>query len=243
MLTEILTDLRDEYDRLDSILDGLSDDQWRAPSAAVGWSVCDVVVHLAHTESSVATTIDMADPSYTRWDGDMEDAIDVIVKEQATDPASALAWWREAVGSSLDALGRADPDQRYTWAAAPLRPAALATTRLAEHWAHALDITEALDIDLPDTDRLRHIAWLGHRTIPYGCEVAGIEAHPVRAELDAPSGDTWRFGPDDAASTIAGSAGVWCRVGAQRIRPEASGLRTSGPHADAMLGVLRNFAA
>jgi hypothetical protein len=35
--------------------------------------------------------------------------------------------------------------------------------RLAEHWAHGLDITWPLGIPFPDTDRLRHIAWLAHR--------------------------------------------------------------------------------
>jgi hypothetical protein len=40
----------------------------------------------------------------------------------------------------------------------PLKPATLATTRLTEHWAHALDITGPLGIELPDTGRLRHVA-------------------------------------------------------------------------------------
>jgi hypothetical protein len=36
-----------------------------------------------------------------------------------------------------------------------LKPATLATTRLAEHWAHGLDITRPLGIAFPDTARLR----------------------------------------------------------------------------------------
>ena len=62
---------------------------------------------------------------------------------------------------------RPTPTARWRGRRAPLKPATLATTRLAEHWAHALDIVEPLGIPFPDTDRLRHIAWLGHGTLPY----------------------------------------------------------------------------
>ncbi|HMK10504.1 MAG TPA: hypothetical protein VK461_02925, partial [Acidimicrobiales bacterium] len=136
-----------------------------------------------------------------------------------------------------------DPDARYAWAHTPLKPRTLATTRLAEHWAHALDVTVPFEIPLPDTDRLRHIAWLGHSTLPYGFAFNGQEAHAVLAVLTAPDGMTeWSFGPDGAESTITGPAGAFCRVGAQRLRPEDSGLVTAGPHAAAALRVLRNYA-
>jgi uncharacterized protein (TIGR03084 family) len=125
----------------------------------------------------------------------------------------------------------------------PLRPATLATTRLAEHWAHALDITGPLSIPYPDTVRLRHIAWLAHRSLPYAFAVAGEPSGPVRVELTAPDNATWRFGPDEAGSVISGPAGVFCRVGAQRLAPEESGLTATGPHGPTALRVLRNYPA
>jgi hypothetical protein len=35
------------------ILFGLDDARWQAPSAAAGWTVADVVLHLAQTEETV----------------------------------------------------------------------------------------------------------------------------------------------------------------------------------------------
>jgi hypothetical protein len=64
-------------------------------------------------------------------------------------------------------------DRPEEWAAVPLSARTLATTRLAEHWAHALDVTGPLDLDYPDTARLRNIAWLAHRTLPYAFATAG----------------------------------------------------------------------
>jgi uncharacterized protein (TIGR03084 family) len=125
-----------------------------------------------------------------------------------------------------------------------MKPATLATTRLAEHWAHGLDVTGSLGIDFPDTDRLRHIAWLAHRTLPYALAVAGEPSHPVSCELTAPDGAcVWRYGPADAESSIAGPAGAFCRVAARRLDPAESGLRTAGPYGAAALGVLRTYAA
>ena len=52
----IFDDLEAEQDQLDVVLAGLTDEQWRAPSAAPGWSVADVVLHLAQTEEAVVAS-------------------------------------------------------------------------------------------------------------------------------------------------------------------------------------------
>jgi uncharacterized protein (TIGR03084 family) len=143
----------------------------------------------------------------------------------------------------MHGLRHADPDQLVQWVGGSLKPATLATTRLAEHWAHGLDVAGALDVPFPDTDRLHHIAWLGHRTLPYAFTLAGREPQDIYCELSAPGGGIWRFGRETSTSTIRGDAGSFCRVGAQRLRPEDSGLVTAGPHSRTALRLLRNYAA
>lgn len=240
---DILTDLVAEQDRLESILAGLDDGQWLSPSLAEGWTVADVVLHLAQTEESVVTSAAAGDA--TSWrDGTatVDELMETRVREERAAPAEVFSRWKAARRAAVEALRSADPDSRLRWAAAPLRPATLATTRLAEHWAHALDITEPLAIDFPDTDRLRHIAWLGHSTLPYAFALAGREPAPVYCELSGPNGDTWCFGPPDAASRVVGSAGEFCRVGARRLTPADSHLVATGPDGDVALKVLRNYA-
>jgi len=127
---------------------------------------------------------------------------------------------------------------------APLKPATMATTRLAEHWAHGLDITGPLGVPFPDTDRLRHVAWLAQRSLPYAFTLAGVGAQEVACDLTAPDGMAhWRYGPEGADSVIIGPAGAFCRVAAQRLRPEDSGLQASGPHGATALRLLRTYAA
>ena len=248
----IFDDLAAEQERLEGILLGLDEAQWTSPSAAQGWTIADVVLHLAQSEEGVEAT---ATPgscargwarSAGRHDG--RPGREAVRLERAA-PAEVFARWQRARRAALAAVRAADPDQPLEWVAGPVKPATLATTRLAEHWAHGLDITGPLGIEFPDTERLRHIAWLAHRTLPYALSLAGQPPVAVRCELTAPDGAdadgsaTWRFGPPDAESAITGTAGDFCRVAAQRLDPAQSGLRASGPHGATAVRVLRTYAA
>jgi uncharacterized protein (TIGR03084 family) len=240
----IFDDLAAEYARLDSLFDALTPDEWARESAAPGWTVSDVVLHLAQSEEFVAASIAGDDEVFVRPDGmSVDEAMDrLVAEERGAPPAEVLERWRRTSRAALDGLRGCSPDRRLTWAAVPLSPRTLATTRLAEHWAHALDIAGPLGLDYPATDRLRHIAWLGHRTLPYSFALVGEEAGPVRCELVGPGGDVWRLGDADAPSVIIGPAEEFCRIGAQRLRPEDSTLKTEGPDAARALRVLRNYA-
>lgn len=245
---EIFDDLAAEYDRLDGIFAGLSDAEWESPSAAAGWRVVDVLLHLAQTEEAVTTTVtgEPTPPGVAAPDRGgvgVDEAVDRWVAAERAGPEVVYPRWQVARRKSVEVLRAADPDRASPWIAASLRPATLATTRLAEHWAHALDVTGPLSIPYPDTARLRHVAWLAHRTLPYAFAVAGEQPGPVRVELTGPDAETWRFGPTDAPSVISGSAGAFCRVGARRLAPDESGLTATGPHGVAALRVLRNYAA
>jgi len=240
---DILTDLVAEEDRLESILAALDDEQWLSPSLCEGWTVADVVLHLAQTEESVVASAAVGDSrSWREGPETVDEMMETLVQEQRAAPAEVFTRWRMARRAALEALRAADPNTRLRWAAAPLKPITLATTRLAEHWAHALDIVEPLAIEFPDTDRLRHIAWLGHNTLPYAFSLVGREPAPIYCELTGPNGDTWTFGPADAESRIVGSAGEFCRVGAHRLTPEDSHLVATGPDGATALKVLRNYA-
>jgi uncharacterized protein (TIGR03084 family) len=241
---EVFEDLEAELDRLEVILGELDGAAWAAPSGAAGWTVADVVLHLAQTEEAVVATVAGAGALLARDAGTVEEMMGRWVRDEHAAPEVAFQRWRAARRLALDALREADPARPLIWAEAPLRPTTLATTRLAEHWAHGLDITVPMAIPFPDTARLRHIAWLAHRCLPYAFSLVGEKPHEVFCELTAPDGSTtWRYGPPDAESAITGPAGAFCRVGAQRLKPDKSGLAARGPYASLALRVLRNYAA
>jgi uncharacterized protein (TIGR03084 family) len=241
----IFDDLEAELDRLDEILSGLSDDQWAVPSLAAGWSVADVVLHLAQSEESVVAVTTGAGIGERPPAGmSVDQAMDYLVSAQRAEPSEVFGRWQAARLAAVAALRSADPARPLEWIEAPLKPATMATTRLAETWAHALDITEPLGIDLPDTDRLAHIAWLAHRSLAYAFTLAGEGSQPIHCRLITPDGlAVWEYGSAGAESGITGMAGEFCRVAAQRLAPEQSGLQASGPHGDLALRIVRTYAA
>ena len=246
MTDDVYAALQTQTDRLETILSGLDDEQWAAPSLCPGWDVTDVVLHLAQTEEGVVATIEGGALSIpVEGAATIDDAMEHWVRsERGAPPEEVHARWDEARGRALNALRAADPDVHVLWAAAPLRPKTLATTRLSEHWIHTMDVAEPLGIDNPDTDAIKSLAWLAVKTIPYAFARAGRGDPPtVRAELTAPSGESWTFGPDDAQVTIAGPAGQFVRVAARRMTPaEATDVRATGPRADEVMELVRTYA-
>jgi uncharacterized protein (TIGR03084 family) len=180
----VFDDLAAEQERLEGILDGLGEMQWASPSGAAGWTVADVVLHLAQSEESVAVTVsggDLRAGLGSAAGGTVEERVAGLVRaERGTAPQVVFVRWQRARRAALDALRAADPDQPVGWVTGPVKPATLATTRLAEHWAHGLDITGPLRVEFPDTGRLRHVAWLAHRTLPYAMTLAGEQPAPIR---------------------------------------------------------------
>jgi len=247
----IFDDLGAEQERLEKILSGLDEGQWASASGAPGWTIADVVLHLAQSEEAAAATATHG----TLRGGlgavageTMDERADAAVRRERpvlpSGPAEVFARWQRARQAALAAMRAADPDQPVQWMVGTIKPATLATTRLAEHWAHGLDIAEPLGAEFPDTARLEHIAWLAHRTLPYALSLAGEQPVPVRLELTAPDGErVWRFGPADAESAITGPAGAFCRVAAQRLDPARSGLEASGPAGATALRLVRTYAA
>src|SRR6516225_325893 len=243
----VFDDLAAEQERLAGILGGLDEAQWMSPSGAAGWAIADVVLHLAQSEESVVVTVaggDLRTGLGQASGGTVDERVAALVSAQRAAPDVVFGRWQRARRAALDALRGAQPDRPLRWVAAPVKPATLATTRLAEHWAHGLDITGPLGIEFPDTGRLRHVAWLAHRTLPYAMTRAGEQPAQVWCELTAPDGTSvWQFGPPDAESAITGAAGEFCRVAAQRLDPAQSGLAASGPHGATALRLVRTYAA
>jgi len=243
---EIIDDLIAEQTRIESILGHLDEDDWATPSLCAGWSICDVVLHLAQTEEAAAATVrrPIRESNRATEARGVDDSAGRAVEAERDAPGAVFERWRRSCDAFVTAYRQAAPAELVQWVGGTLKPATLATTRLAEHWAHGLDIATPLGAHFPDTNRLRHVAWLAQRTLPYAFAIAGQAPEPVYCELYAPEGgEPWTFGAMDSPSSIRGDGGAFCRVGAQRLTPAVSGLITTGPFGDAALAVLRNYAA
>jgi uncharacterized protein (TIGR03084 family) len=248
---DLLRALREQHAELDGHLGELRDDDWHRPTRCDGWDVADVVLHLAQTDEwAVASLRDESEESIANATGktaagNVDDAAALMVAAERGQPAAVLyGRWRNAAAALRDELQGADPHRRVTWVTNRLSAQTLANTRLSEAWIHSDDVAEALGKPLVATDRLRFIARLAWRTLPYAFVREGREPPgPVAFELRGPSGEGWNFVPDVQPDTvIRGQAAELCAVAARRVDPNATRLQGDGPDADAVLDLVRTYA-
>jgi uncharacterized protein (TIGR03084 family) len=125
-----------------------------------------------------------------------------------------------------------------------MSPASFITARLMETWAHGLDVVDVVDGDRPDTDRLRHVAFIGVRARPYSYSVRGksLPTAPVRVELGLPSGAALEFGDAGLPDVVRGTATDFCRVVTQRRHLADTNLEIHGPAAAEWMSIAQAFA-
>jgi uncharacterized protein (TIGR03084 family) len=246
MLADVLLDLQAESADLDRTVTALPNADWERPTPAPDWTIAHQIAHLAWTDSIVvlAATDPAAFLEGFHSVTDVGAMIDQMARETIVPPAALLARWRASRTALADTLRAAPPTEKIIWIGTAMTPAMTATGRLMETWAHGQDVADALGIVREPTARLRHVAFLGYRTLGNGFVAHGrfVPTVPVRVELTAPDGTTWSYGPDGAENTLTGSALDFCLLVTQRRHPADLGLTASGPVATDWLDVAQAFA-
>jgi len=245
-MDDLLADLAAQHAELAEVLAGLDETGWAAPSRCAGWSVSDVVLHLAQTDEMALASLEghlleHVEAKAAAWmtATNVDDGAGLLVASERGDRADVVhRRWLAAAEALRTTLGTSDPHARVTWVAGELAVRTLATTRLAECWIHTRDVTT----DLPVPERIHHIARLAWRTLPYAFTQAGRDLPgPVTFELTSPAGETWTFG-DGSGTVVRGSAFELCEVAGQRADAARTSLTADGPDAPAVLELVRTFA-
>jgi len=251
----IVAALAAQQAELSDLLVGMAEDRWHAPTRCVGWDIADVVLHLAQTD-------EMANASATgRYreqmneiaqrlgpidsPGSVDGAAALMVERERGDPVEDLrARWSSGAAQLVEVLDAMDLSTRVPWVASELSARTLATTRLAETWIHTGDVAGALGIALVPTDRLRPIARLAWRTLPYAFATANRSlSGPVAFRLRSPTEEAWDFVPEThALTTVHGRAEDLCAVAARRVDPATTSLWGEGPDVEGVLARVRTYA-
>ena len=189
----IVDDLRAESDELDALVAPLSENRWREPTPAQGWTIAHQISHLLWTDRVALTSV-TDEPGFgellSAAAADPTGFVDAAAEEESRRSADELlADWRATRRRLHDALLEVPPTRKLVWFGPPMSASSMATARLMETWAHGLDVADALGVQRGSDDRLRSIAHLGVRTRDYAFAVHGlpVPAEPFRVELRAPA--------------------------------------------------------
>ena len=242
----VMADLAAETDELDGVVAGLPADGWATATPAPGWTVAHQISHLAWTDqlALLATT----DPEgFTRLltaeAANLPGRVDEGAAEGAVEPPEALlVRWR--AGRAELAAALASATERLPWFGPPMSPRSMATARLMETWAHGQDVVDGLGRTREPTGRLRHVAHIGVRTRNFAYLVNGRTppADEFHVELTGPAGETWTWGPSDAAQRVTGPAFDFCLLVTQRRNRADLAVVADGRDADAWLDIAQAFA-
>lgn len=251
-MDEIVAALADQQAELAALLAPLDESEWQHASRCEGWTVADVVLHVAQTNEMTIASVEgrLTEWFATRADefgsaASIDEGAELMVAHARGQPGALV---RDRWQASADAQERVfrdrDLHERVEWVAGQLSTRTLAATRLSETWIHAGDVANGLGVTLAPTDRLAPIARLAWRTLPYAFGLAGRElTGPVAFELVGPNGNEWHFSPDgDPVTVIRGAAVELCLVAARRVDPATTALSGEGPDADAVLELVRTYA-
>jgi uncharacterized protein (TIGR03084 family) len=257
-LSEVLDDLRAESDALDLLVSGLSDVDWSRPTPAAGWTIAHQISHLAWTDRAATIAATDAEGFMRLLETVAEDPtrfVDRAAAEGVAPPVELLQRWRTGREALAEALTEMAPGTRLPWFGMTMSPVSSATGRLMETWAHGRDVADTVvdDGGAPGTlarahrrptNRLRHVAYLGFRSMGHGFAAHGrpVPSEPVRVELEGPDGTQWMYGPDAATNRIAGPALDFCLLVTQRRHHADLALQATGPVAREWLDVAQAFA-
>ncbi len=249
-LDEVIADLAAEQAALDSVLARMPEIAWDIPTHAPGWLARDQVTHLAYFDEAATRAI--VEPGRFRADVVERAAAPdresferrYLAQGRAMHPAALRDWWRAASAALVAATREIPPKARLPWYGPDMSGVSFVTARLMETWSHGLDVVDVVDIERPDTDRLRHVAFLGVRTRSFSYANRGLPPNeaPVLVRLTAPSGAVWTYGEPASADRIEGTATDFCRLVTQRRHLADTRLSITGPNALEWVAIAQAFA-
>jgi len=246
-LKDMCKDLSDEYENLDAIVTDLGEKDWKTETLCDGWTVKQVIGHLAFSDSTAK--LSATDPDAFVRHVKKRPERSIVFEEQFAKVAGMsggeiLLWWRQERTSLLDAIRKLDPKHRLPWYGPPMSARSFVTARLMETWAHGQDIVDVFDLHRRPTPRLRNIAHLGFLTFGWSFSVRNLEVPKtaVRVELLSPEGQWWIWGPETAEDIVRGSAEGFCLVVTQRRHVEDTDLVVTGNTAGTWMRVAQCFA-
>jgi uncharacterized protein (TIGR03084 family) len=243
-----VAELRAESDELDALVAPLAAARWAEPTPSPGWTIAHQIGHLLWTDRAALTAVtdeagfaEMLAAAGQDPDGFVDAGAEELA---ATQPAELLNDWRVTRGRLHEALLEVAEGRKLPWFGPPMSAPSMATARLMETWAHGLDVADALGVKRPPTERLRAIAHIGVRTRDYAFVVNNLTppTEPFLVELRGPGGDTWSWGPSDAAQRVTGSAEDFCFLVTQRRPLTALDITASGTNAQRWLKIAQAFA-
>jgi uncharacterized protein (TIGR03083 family) len=239
-------------DALIGLLSALSSEQWRT-SVLRELDVQGLVGHLIGVERDVqralASDDEVADADH------IASTQDVAAAQAGRDPADTRADWRTAADLTLELITTGSHHSEGSLVSMHgmrLSVDALLVVRAFELWTHENDIRRAVGMpaSVPDPSTLTLMTDLAVQLLPHALARSGpATATDLHLVLTGAGGGTWDlpFGersghPEATDLMIVVDAVDFCRLVANRVKPESLDVHVDGDGADGVLAAAASLA-
>lgn len=250
-MKDTANDLRAEYRELAELCRTLAPAQWRLKSDFYGWTPWDEIAHLCYFDETATLSATDAE-GFARDTAALTEVlttgkeISAIAREKYghLDGAALLAHWEPIAMRLTDLLAALDPKARLPWYGPSMSARSFASARLMETWAHGQDVWDVVGRERAGAARLKHIAHIGVTTFGWSFVNRKLPVPAVVPfiEIDAPDGESWRWGDPASPEFVRGSALDFCLLVTQRRNLADTGLRYSNGSAREWLAIAQCFA-
>ena len=235
----ILSALVAEQQLLDQYLQSIPLREWNNKTRFKSMTITDQVSYLAGSEDLAFNAIRKKGTFFTDYkgpNGPNKFAKVQIDKGKKMRPQDVIEWWRLSRAKIIELLADASPNRKIKWWKNEWDMQLFGLYKLTETWAHSLDIYNAVNDDVEDTERLEHISNFCWQQVENTSRVNKIKFQDLRVELIGPGYKAWQYGDPNSSNIIKGNAGEWCRLATGMINPkEKVSLSATGPFAERYL--------
>jgi len=217
---EILSSLVAEQQLLDQYLQSIPVRNWSTKTTFKNWSITNHVSYLAGLEDLAFNALKKKGTDFSHYKGPKgleKFEKDCIDKGKDMRPQDVIEWWRLSRAKVVETLADATPGRKINWWHKKIDYLTFGSSKLAETWAHGLDIYSGMKKDYEDTVRIEHVALFGWLNSESTSKVNKLKHQDLRIELIGPEYKAWQFGNEKSENSIKGNAGDWCRVVTGRV--------------------------
>ncbi len=214
-MKDLLSSLVAEQQLLDQYLQSIPVRNWDTKTTFKNWNITNHVSYLAGLEDLALNAMKKKGTDFNKYRGPK--GLDKFEKEcinkgKEMRPQDVIEWWRLSRAKVVEILAKGSPGKKIKWWGNEIDYLTFSSTKLAETWAHGLDIYDSMKKDYEDTVRIEHVALYGWLNAEHTSKQNKVKFKDLRIELIGPEYRAWQFGNEKAENSIKGNASDWCRV-------------------------------
>ena len=245
-------DFYQESEYIYSILENLSNNDFRKVTQFKSWTFNTIIRHL-HVWNYASYLSLEGEDNWKKFreklnfffsnNKTLKDFEEDIVLPHIKDK-ELLMLWKEFYLKLTETFKFEEPKKRVKWVGPDMSVLSSISARHMETWAHGQAIFDILGIERINHDRIYNIVIIGNNTFNWAFKINNkeIPSEPPYLKLYSPSGKVWEFNNSNNINKIEGKAEEFCQVVTQVRNIKDVHLKLLGPISNQWMQIAQCFA-